>query len=800
MANKKTPRKQTPKKSSGKKTPLKPSRRRISRKKTARRPTGKKPSARFGWLRNRYVQTVLLILLLVIGMYLIYLDVRVVSRFEGKLWSLPSHVFARPLELYQQRMISADQFEHELKLLNYQRVTQIPARAGQYRRWQGNHFELISREFNFADGTQPSLALRVDFAADRVSGVYDLYGHEPRPIARLEPVRIGGIYPNQAEDRELLKLDEVPDYLVLALLAVEDRRFYEHWGIDPRSIARALLANISAGGTVQGGSTLTQQLVKNMFLTSERSLWRKANEAVMALMLEAHFDKTKILEAYINEIYLGQDGAQAIHGFALASRYYFDKPLDRLSKDQLALLVGLVKGASWYDPRRHPDRALQRRNQVLEQMHDQQVIDQQQLELFNKRPLGVVPRSTYAANLYPAFIDLVKRQLKQDYREEDLQSEGLRIFTTLDPIAQRAAERSVKRIIPHLEKGYPKAEQLQTAVILAAPESGEIQALVADREPRFPGFNRASDAVRQVGSLIKPAIYLAALSHPQRYSLASLLDDSPLRLQERNGTIWQPQNYDRKFLGDIPLYQALIQSRNVPTVRLGLDVGLADIVATLKKLGIKRDVPPYPSMTLGAFDLTPFEVAEMYQTLAARGFNSPLRAIRDVLNNQGESLSRYPLQVEQTLNEDAVYLLNYALNQVTRNGTARALASSLPATVAGKTGTTDDLRDSWFAGFSEDRLGVVWLGRDDNQSTGLTGASGALQIWRDVMQQLPLQDLDLQPPPGIDLQWIDPQSGGLSKKGCLGAVELPFISGSEPTTRAECESPGLLDRLRGLFN
>ena len=779
----------------------------VKKSSTAKKPPRKsKKSSRkhsgqgLSWLKHRYTLSALLILFLALVVYLIYLDLRVVSRFEGRIWSLPSHVYARPLELYEGGRLTATQFEHELELLNYRKVSTIPTRPGEYRQWEGRHFELITRDFQFSDGLQKKQALRVDFDRGRLAGLYELYGHQPKAIARLEPVMIAGIYPTEAEDRLLVKLADVPEYLVLALLAVEDRRFYQHWGIDPRSIARALLANMSAGGTVQGGSTITQQLVKNLFLSSERSLWRKLNEAIMALMLEFHYDKALILETYINEIYLGQEGAQAIHGFALASRYYFDRPLNKLSKDQLALLVGIVKGASWYDPRRHPARALARRNQVLQQMFEQDVISEAQLKVFQSRPLGVSRRVSRASNLYPAFIDLVKRQLRQDYQQDDLQSEGLRIYTTLDPLVQRAAETSVTKVIPDLQARHSTADALQTAVIVASPESGEVQALVSDSNPRFPGFNRAIDAVRQVGSLIKPAIYLAALSDPRRYTLASILDDSPLRLQERNGTIWEPQNYDRQFSGDILLYQALMQSRNVPTVRLGLDVGLAKIVRSLKNLGIERDVPPYPSMTLGAFDLTPYEVAKMYQTLAGKGFSTPLRAIREVLDNEGAALSRYPLELEQTLNEDAVYLINHTLHRVTQEGTAKMLASRLPARVAGKTGTTDDLRDSWFAGFSEDRLGVVWVGRDDNQSTGLTGASGALSIWLELMQQLPLQDLQLEKPANIEFKWIDRESGGLSKKACAGTVECPFISGSAPTQRAECTSPSLLDRLKGLFN
>ena len=774
-----------------------PNKRKPTKKSAKRRRSNSRISS---WLSNRYVVSTLLFFLLVCIVYIIYLDIRITSRFEGRLWSLPSHVYARPLELYVDQSLSAKQFEFELELLNYKKVDNIPTKPGEYRQWNNKHFELITRKFQFSDGLQKQRALRVDFSYGKLKGLYSLYGHEPQALVRLEPAKIAGIYPAQIEERELVKLDQVPDYLVLALLAVEDRRFYQHWGIDPRSIARALLANISAGGTVQGGSTITQQLVKNLFLTSERSLWRKFNEAIMSLLLELHYKKSLILETYLNEVYLGQDGAQGIHGFALASRFYFDKPLNKLSKDQLALLVGIVKGASWYDPRRHPQRALERRNQVLSVMAEQEVINQQQLKIYLARPLAVSKKSSHAANLYPAFIDLIKRQLKQVYLEDDLQSEGLRIFTTLDPLVQRSVEQAVKKQIPVLEQRYTKADQLQAAVIVASPESGEIQALVSDRNPRFPGFNRTMDAVRQVGSLIKPAIYLSALSQSKNYHLATVLDDSPLHLKARNGDVWSPQNYDKSFNGDVLLYQALMLSRNVPTVRLGLDVGLAKIVKTMENLGVQRSVPPYPSMTLGAFNLTPYEMASMYQTLAAKGFNIPLRAIRDVVDNKGKPLSRYPLKLKQTLNEEAVYLINHALHRVTQQGTAKRLAQALETKVAGKTGTTDDLRDSWFAGYSEDKLAVVWLGRDDNQSTGLTGSSGALNIWLDVMRQLPLRDLNMELPAGMETRWIDAETGGLSEKACAGAVELPFILGTAPTQRAECKSRSFLDRLKGLFD
>ena len=786
-------------KSKRKVTGRKPTRPATTRKKSSKKRSRSKVTKRSSLLNRRNLWITVSAFMIFIAAYVVYLDIRIINKFEGKIWSLPSMVYARPLELYVGQVLSVDNLKQELELIGYRRVNEVPTSPGEYRYWNKNNFEFISREFKFEDGVQASQKIHIEFSYGKIRTLTTLFDRQPLDLVRLEPAQIAGIYPSHSEDRRLIKLEDVPEYLILALLAVEDRRFYDHWGVDPRAIARAMLANIMAGSTVQGGSTLTQQLVKNIFLSSERRLSRKINEAIMSILLEFHYDKTLILETYINEIYLGQDGSRAIHGFSLASHYYFDKPLNKLSKDQLALLVGLVKGASWYDPRRHPDRATKRRNQVLAQMSEQGVISADQLTLFKSRPLNIASKSYISSNSFPAFVDLVKRQLRDDYAEQDLRSQGLSIYTTFDPLVQYQAEKSVEKMIPHLEKGYKKADKLQTAVIVLSPENGEIQAIVGDRNPRFPGFNRSLDAVRQVGSLIKPGIYLSALQKSQDYHLASVLDDTPLHLKSRDGNIWSPQNYDKQFSGDILFYEALSHSRNVPTVRLGLNVGLADIVNTLTALGIDREAPPYPSITLGAFSLSPFDVASMYQTLAARGFNIPLRAIRTVYNHQGEALNRYPLKIDQTLDADSIYLINTVLNEVTKTGTARSLAKQIPVTLAGKTGTTDDLRDSWFAGYSEDRLTVVWLGRDDNQSTGLTGASGALQVWTDIIKSLSLEDLNLDLPDTMEKHWIDSESGGMTDNDCQGAVELPFLKGTEPTQRAECHSRSLLDSIKSIF-
>lgn len=749
---------------------------------------------------NRWMASSLLLMLTAFALYLIYLNTQITEKMSGRIWSLPSYVYARPLELYQSKVLRVADLDFELHRLGYKKTQNRPLHPAQYRILNNEHFEIISRDFTFWDGRRASRGVRLSIAQNEIISLSELYSDKKIPLFRLEPVKIAGIYPVKKQERQLVKLQDVPDDLVLALLAVEDRRFYQHWGIDPRSILRAFWANLMAGKTVQGGSTLTQQLVKNLFLSSDRTLVRKINEALMSLLIELSYDKSVILETYLNEVYLGQNGAKQIHGFLLASHFYFAKNLQQLSRGQMALLVGLVKGPSWYDPRRHPQRAQQRRNQVLALMQDQAVLSNAQVEKYSTAALAIVSKPVALSNPYPALISLVKRQLREDYSDEVLKSSGLKIFTSIDPVIQMKAETSVKKLLPQLEANNKIADNLQVSVIVASSQQGEIQAMVSDRNPMFSGYNRALDARRQVGSLIKPGIYLTALQQANKYTLASMLDDSPLHLKTSQGSLWSPNNYDKKFKGEILLSEALKTSRNVPTVRLGLALGLPAISATLHDLGIKSEVPAYPSMTLGAVNLSAFDVANMYQTFASGGFHVPLKVIREVLNKTDEPLKRYPLNLQTSMDLKSVFLVNHVLQQVTKSGTARYLAKHLSQNVAGKTGTTDDLRDSWFAGFSDNKLGVVWIGRDDNKSTGLTGASGALRLWSDLFNRLNINSLSLDAPSGIKKAWVDKESGGLSDKSCLGTVELPFVIGSEPKEKAACESAGIFQRLKGFFN
>ena len=718
---------------------------------------------------------------------LIYLDAIVQEKFSGKRWTVPAKVYARPLELFAGQKLNKNDFITELNALGYRNEPSASS-AGAVS-VNGNTIDLHTRGFQFYEGAEPAQALRIRFSGNSVASLAQPNGSS-LAVARLEPLLIGGLYPAHQEDRILIRLDQVPDLLPQALIAVEDRDFYKHHGVSPKSIARAMWVNTSSGSLRQGGSTLTQQLVKNFFLTNERTLIRKATEALMSLLIEVHYSKEDILEAYLNEVFLGQDGQRAVHGFGLASQYFFSQPLAELKLHQVALLVGMVKGPSYYNPRRSPERALERRNLVIDVLVEQGVVDVEQAEHAKKRPLGITKQGSLANTTYPGFVDLVKRQLREDYRDQDLTEEGLRIFTSFDPIVQRKAEDALAQTYKQLA-GRREIDQVETAMLVSNPESGEVLALLGSRQPRYAGFNRALDAVRPIGSLVKPAVYLTALEQPNQYTLTSYIEDATFSVKSRSGKAWTPQNYDRKEHGTVFLYQGLAQSYNLSTAKLGLEMGVPRVLQTVRKLGVEREWPAYPSMLLGAGSLTPIEVAGMYQTIANGGFNTPLRAIRSVLTSDGEPLGRYPYTIEQRFDAGAIYLTQEAMRRVMTEGTGRSVYNRVPSSVAlaGKTGTSNDLRDSWFAGFGQDLLAVVWMGRDDNGKTPLTGASGALQVWANFMEKAQPSSLNMSLPENVVMAWVDAYSGLGSAKGCPGAVQMPYIRGSEPIAGESCDKP-----------
>jgi penicillin-binding protein 1B len=734
------------------------------------------------------------------ALWVAYLD-RVVTRdFQGRLWSVPARVYAEPLDLYAGAPVTADDLEEELRRLHY-RSGDPASGSGVYRR-HGGDFELHARRVRFVDELRDPELVSIRAGSDSIISLRHADGTE-LPVFRLDPLLVGNVFPVHGEDRIVLSPGDVPPLLRLGVKAVEDRRFDEHHGVDPYGILRALWADLRAGRVIQGGSTLTQQLVKNYFLSDEQTIGRKATEAVMALRLEAHFSKDDILVAYLNEVYLGQDGARAIHGFGLGSEYFFAKPLAELDAGELALLIGLVKGPSYYDPRKHADRARARRNVVLQELADARLIDGEAAKHAAAEPLGLRPPG---GGYVPAYLDLVRRHLKRDYAEADLAAAGLAVYTTLNPRTQAAAEQSLARHLSRLDAASRvRGAHLEGAVIVSDPNSGDVVAVVGGRAVGAEGFNRALDARRPIGSLVKPAVYLAALE-TGRYNAATMLDDAPITLKLSDGSIWAPQNYTHEIYGRVPMVRALAESMNLATVRLGLDIGLPRVADTLVRLGLETRPTLNPSLLLGTVEMTPLEVVQVYTTLANGGFRARLRAVQAVLDEHGRPLKSFKVQVEAAAAPAAVYQLDRMLTLVTARGTGRGASARLPpgTTVAGKTGTSSDTRDSWFAGFTGTYLAVVWVGYDDNRATGLTGAAGALPVWADAIASVKSASYQPVPPELVEDRWIGFGDGLETTAACSAdAVEVAVPTGTalpgKPGCAASSPTPTLTDKIKAWF-
>ncbi len=691
-------------------------------------------------------------------------------------------VYARPLELYPGLELSEEMFEREMQLAGYRREASVQDAGGYHR--SGSTFELVTRNFGYPEGNEQSTSISVIITNGRVIRLVDSKNGNSLPFVRLDPARIGSFHPLVHEDRIVVQSSEVPDILRKTLIAVEDKGFLSHHGISLTDIARAFLANIEAGKTVQGGSTLTQQLVKNHFLRRERTLSRKIQEAMMAVILDYHYSKDDILTAYINEVFLGQDGSRAIHGFALAGQFYFRRDLQDLSAGQIATLVGMVKGPSLYDPRRNPKKSQARRNIVLHIMQDDAVINNQTASEARNQALTEVLPQNNGFNRFPAFLELVRRQLQIEYHEEDLKGSGLKILTTLDPQIQWQVEDQLINSVSTIER-ETEVRDIEGAVIVTGRENGEVQAVAGGKKTVGAGFNRALDAQRPIGSLVKPAVYLAALANG--YTLASPLMDTAISLNYQ-GIKWRPKNYDKTAHGRVALYSALARSYNLATVRLGMEIGLPQIMATLHSLGYPKTVESYPSILLGAISMSPLEVTQVYQTIASGGFYQPLRSIRAVMSGNNSLLTRYGLEVEQRFPPELMFLITHALQRVMEEGTARRYAPTASRSYAGKTGTSDNFRDSWFAGFSGDLLAVVWLGRDDNKTVNLTGASGALIVWGKIMKNISVTPLVQTEPDGIKWSRIDTRTLERTHTLNSNSTVLPFVEASDTT-----ESRTLLD-------
>ena len=724
--------------------------------------------------------------------YTLVLDARVRARVGEIAFSQPTRVFAKPVRLAPGEAMNANALALELASAGYTEEKNEARVPGTYSR-EGERFIIASRGYADPAGGELPRRVRVTLSHGQVDSVKDLTSGHRLHETHLDPARIATLYGAEQEERQVVKLDQLPPLLVNGLQAVEDRDFKHHWGIDVTAILRAAFANLRAGHVVQGASTLTQQLVRNLFLDRNKSFVRKFNEALLSVLIEAHYTKAQILDAYCNEVFLGQQGNQAVHGFAAASQFYFARPVQTLRPQEDALLVGMVQGPSIYDPRRYPQRALARRNVALDMFHATGLLNDAQWQAAKASPLGVTSQPQLVADRFPAFMEVVRAQLHQDFSDDQLRGGGLNVFTTLDPAAQIYAEDALDDTFSALGK---RGRNLEGAVVITDADTGSVLAMVGGRESDRHGFNRAFDARRPIGSAIKPFYYLMALAQPQRWSVASLLDDTPVSLRQPNGRVWSPSNDDHIAHGQVPLVEALAKSYNLASVHLGMELGVDRVAKFLSSFGLEN-VPANPSLLLGAIDLSPFQVAQLYQYFAADGHALPLSTLRGVTDAQGKAIKRYSVQPGEGEYQQAERLTRWAMQQVAEYGTAASLGDSSLAWlhVAGKTGTSDGQRDSWFAGFTGEHLGVVWVGRDDNKTTGLWGATGALRVWKDIFQKLPTRPLPTSPGPGIDFAWVDPATGQGTQPDCEGAREYPFITGYAPTEQEHC----FLQRLRNFF-
>jgi penicillin-binding protein 1B len=696
----------------------------------------------------------ILIVLVVSSAYVMWLDYRIYNEFEGRKWSVPARVYSRPAEVYTGQQYTISKLIRRLELSGYQQTNEITL-PGEYNANQ-NRVLVYLRSFDYWDGKYSANLYDIKFQNGVISRIIDKKLETNIAILRIDPVLIGKIYPDHNEDRVLISLIDVPEFLIKALTTAEDRGFYHHHGIDFKGILRAFWVNIRRGEFAQGGSTITQQLVKNYFLTAKRTLTRKFNEMIMALLLERRYSKDEILTAYLNEVYLGQDGARAIHGFGTAAEFYFNKPIGELSQEQLVLLVAMVRGASFYNPRRSPERIIARRNLVLDVMEDQGHISSASNKMLKTRLLGVTLKPVKPGKQYAAFLDVAKQQLLNEYDIDALKNDGLIIYSTLQPLFQSDIDVTVEKRLQSLdaEQNYPPGS-LEAAIVIINPVNGNVLGLYGGRNYLYSGFNHATQAKRPIGSLIKPFVYLAALSRPDEFSLLSTLSDKKVNLLQHTGETWAPENYDRQEHGKVSVIEALVNSYNLATVNLGMTIGVNNVVSILNSSGVTNYVHAYPSILLGALELTPLEVTQLYQILANGGYKVPINAIQEVFNRDGIPLTRNQLNVEQAWDEKTVFLINYLLSKVVQKGTAKRLSSELGENLdlAGKTGTSDGSRDSWFAAYGEDYLAVSWIGKDDNSPTSLTGASGAMLLWADIAKLVSLKPIRLFEPPGIS--WIE---------------------------------------------
>jgi len=716
-------------------------------------------------------------------------------RFAHMEAAAPARVYSAPFVLAEDVPIAREDLQERLSRLGYRRVEGHPATPGEYSvRFRAT--EIYLNPFEYPWGKTEATPVRVKTSFGHVSHVENLTTGDNLEQALLEPESLGTLSGNVKEERLAVSVDDLPKTLLDAVISVEDRRFKGHTGIDPRATLRALFANVKSGEVVQGGSTITQQLAKNLYPGGERTFARKIWEALAAIGLEAFHSKDEILERYLNQIYLAQRGPTSIIGVGAASQHYFGKDVRYLDLPECALLAGLIQSPGHYHPYRHPREALERRNLVLKLMHDEEFISKEQQAAATAAPLALRPEPASDGRHAPYFIDYIGQLLQEEGLRDPASRTGIRVFTTLDPLIQARAEKVIATSLAQYEKDYrhlrPLAGgELQGAFVALKPSDGSVLAMVGGRSYARSQFNRIVQAHRQPGSAFKPFVFLAGfqkaqMEHSPLFTAATVLDDSPLEM-EVNGEAWAPQNFDQEYRGPVSARQALAESLNVPTIRAAEMIGLRDVVRSAQQDGIVSPLQAVPSIALGTFEIVPLELASAYTTFANLGTRVLPRALVAIVDDSGKT-SSVPVQPsEQAATPQAAYLTLDLMRDVVRKGTGAGIWSyGVQGEFAGKTGTTDDGRDAWFVGFSPDFLGVAWVGFDNNRPLRLGGSALALPIWAQIARGAGIDDdRRWKAPPGIVELEIDPTTGQQARGRCPDSVSEIFIEGTEPP---ECET------------
>ncbi len=711
--------------------------------------------------------------------YCWYLSIQIDKRFSGRRWSIPSKVYSDTTILYPGQKINRPLFNEKLRRLGYREVVHRPMNKGELNR-SASFIQLYLHDFIVPSRYKEGIPVQIRFDENLIESITHLNTGQPFPILELEPEEVMLFFGPHRERRQLVSINQVPQHLIYAVLAAEDRRFYTHKGLDPKGILRAIYTNLRHVSIRQGGSTITQQLAKNYFLTPKRTFIRKLKELFMSITIEVMYDKNEILEIYLNEIYLGQKASEAINGIGEASFFYFGKPVSKLSLVEAATLAGLIRGPNHYSPYIDKDRCLKRRNMVLNAMYEQGWISDEDLKMALSLPVLAVGYASYGKKA-PYFMDYLSEQLSLLYSPQDLSSLGLSIYTTLDTQVQLAAEDALNRGLDSLVKSNPELhrsdpqKQLQGAVIVMQPKTGYVLAMVGGRNYGVSQFNRITQARRQPGSAFKPLIYLSGLD---KFTPASMLSNES-KIYEIDGKEWIPQNYAPMTEERVRMRDALARSINLATVDLAMQLGIDQIISTANKFGFSTPLKPYPSIALGSFEVIPLELARAYCPFAADGVLSYPLALKEVLDEKGIILERRHMSIKQVTTPEKAFIMSSLLQSVVENGTAKSLSEMrIDFPVAAKTGTTNDYRDAWFVGYTPDILALIWVGFDDGASIHASGSKAALPIWAGLMNALPqyVSGSWFRIPPGVVKRVVCSESGQLAiEDRCPHPIEEYFL-------------------------